>query len=316
MPITAWLCPQCNRTVPLDHFETSACGLSLCHPDFAAAVLADRAAQPAGIIRVTQGTGCPRAAAIMESEPVAVNPLEMNAQLTGTAFHALMARSSIGQAEVEVSGVIEGIPLVGHVDSIRRPGQIAHCEPEVTVSEAGGSVRTSERPSHPGGSLVIEDHKHGGDFSRKYAELKPEYMVQLSIYGELYTQTFGERPARGIIWRHFTSSPPFVVFDFALWSAERALDHRPYDGDFTVRELYGQMQRFLGERCVDCDGSGEVVRYIKLKCETCNSTGRVNRTAWRELPLAGNSMRFGSRSFCEYCSVRHVCMEAASGAPW
>lgn len=257
MPIAGWRCATCKQEVPLDHYQVTRCGLNM-HPDFAAAVYLDRLSQESRKgVRVTNGLGCPRSNAIIAVENLFVDPATFNAQITGTAFHALMEGASVDSinSEVLVHGVIQGISLSGKIDRVRKIGEV----------------------------LICEDFKHGNDFARKYAQLKPEYIVQVSIYAELYAQQFGERPAGGVIWRHFTGSPPFVPFTFKLWDVEQCLAHKPYGGMYTVGELYTQA---------------------------------ASETAWQDLPLAGSSMNFGSKSFCDYCEVRTVCTEQATGAPF
>lgn len=254
--ITAWWCPGCKQVVPLSHYADSDCGLTVCPPDYAGAVLADRSIHDQrGVARVSIACGCPRSTAIMLTEDIIADPLAFNSALTGTAWHALLGEYQPASAEVEVTGVINGVQLTGHID------------------------RIIDR----GGRVVILDHKHGNDFARKYAELKPEYVVQVSLYADLYRQTFGEQPSGGVIWRHFTGSPPFVAFPFTLWPVEQCLDWMPYGGGYRVRDLLAQA------------ASGD---------------------DWRDLPLAGASMNFGSRDFCSYCEVASVCKEAAGGAPW
>src|SRR5512137_1486392 len=104
MPIAQWICAACGgRVVPLTHFTDSPCGEKV-HPDYAAAILKDRADQYVkGAVRVSHGLGCPRRAAIEEAVDFAVDPLEQNAMLTGTAWHAMVESAGPVQfVEVEV----------------------------------------------------------------------------------------------------------------------------------------------------------------------------------------------------------------------
>lgn len=263
MPITAWNCPECKRTVPLDHYESGgACSLVV-HPDYTAAVLADRLKQadkpwPS----VTMGLGCVRAQAIQRDEDVAIDPLEVNAMLTGTAWHALMDGRTADH-EVVVSGQLGGLAVSGQIDRIRRLAD---------------------------GRLVVEDWKHANDFSRKYATTaKPEHVVQVSLYAELYGQTFGEKPTTGIIWQHYTSSPGLVPRAVELWPVERCLAHRPYESEWTVGELLRMADEYANE-CAP--------------------------PKWADLPLVGQSIKFGTKTACDYCAVRAVCTTAALGAPF
>jgi PD-(D/E)XK nuclease superfamily len=288
MPITSLLCPSCKKQVPTDHFADSECGLTTAHPDYVAAVLAHEAAQPTDKVRVTSGLGCPRSAAIMIAEDVAVDPCALNAPLGGTAWHGLMEMHG-GETEIEVAGVLDGIEVTGHIDSVLRVG----------------------------GVLVICDWKVVNDFQRKYlSKPKETHIVQLSIYAELYRQTFGERPDYGVIWYRFATSPPFLPGRVGLWPIEQCLDYRPHDGGYRVRDLYAQMRGFLGEQCERCLGSGANPLDFTASCVRCDGEGVVNRTPWQELPLVGQTQSFGSKDMCSYCAVRQVCMEQATGAGW
>ena len=244
MPITAWICQGCGgRVVPLDHFETSECGTTTCHPDYAAAVLADRASQPTGTVRVTHGLGCPRRVAIEEAEGYAVDPLGMNTAMTGVAWHAMMDKGSKGQGEIEVRGEIDGISLVGHFDRYRKG--------------------------------IMEDHKHIKTWNLKYKKKEgadAAYVAQVSIYGELAEQSGLGRPERAIIWYH-TTDDGFWPVEVPLMSVDEALAVHPYGCDYSVRELYGQM--------------------------------KIGR--WQDMPKAGESIKFGQKTGCDYCSVRSIC---------
>jgi hypothetical protein len=262
MPITAWKCPSCHSNVALDHFATSGCGFTI-HPDYAAAVLRTQEIQhPNGKVRVSSASGCPRAGAIMAAEPIAADPLSFNSMTTGTAWHRLMAEGADPTTtEIEVSGIIEGIAMVGHIDRI------------LTFND----------------KLVICDWKHANDFSRKYLKdsAKPEHIVQTSLYAELYAQQHGPRPARGVNWYHFTSSPPFVPMWYDLWPLSRALEHKPYGCGFTVLELLRQAESF--------------------------ATGAVR---WQNLPLVGEGFQFSGKNACDYCGVYDACKTQSSGAPF
>lgn len=224
MPIANWKCSVChNPAVSLDHFATTNCGLAV-HPDYVAAVLDDQQDNfPDGKVRVSAAASCPRSAAIMETEDIAVDPLAFNAMLTGTGWHMVVgAYGDPALTEVEVSGTIDGIPMVGHIDRLLRYD----------------------------GKLVICDWKHTNDFARKYLKdaAKPEHIVQTSLYAELYAQQHTERPTRGVNWYHFTSSPPFVPMWYDLWTIDKVLAHKPYSSEFTVRQILHQAADFAGGR--------------------------------------------------------------------
>lgn len=274
MPITAFKCSVCHTAkVPLDHYATTNCGLAI-HPDYVAAVLGEQEDNfPDGKVRVSAASSCPRSAAIMATEDVTVDPLAFNAMLTGTAWHQLVATygmmSQPGQGvteaqrlvEVEVEGVIDGIAMRGHIDRLLRHN----------------------------GQLVIADWKHANDFARKYLKdaAKPEHICQTSLYAELYAQQHGERPARGVNWYHFTSSPPFVPMWYDLWPVDKVLAHKPYQCEYTVGQLLHQAADF--------------------------AAGKVR---WQDLPLAGASFQFSGKSACDYCACYDSCQIQATGAPF
>lgn len=273
MPITRWYCIKCRANVPLDHFATTACGLVV-HPDYAAAVLnSDTDYYGAGLVTVTGGLGCVRSRAIERDKDVAVNPLDYNALILGSAWDATMqAFAPTDKVKVRVNGIIEGIQIAGEIDRVRRVGD----------------------------DLFIEDHKHSNNFQYKHlAEAdgpRVEYVIQTSIYGELYRQTYEEQPTKGAIWYNFSGAnsdsrkPPLMPKIYNLINLQDCLNHRPYDGDYTVSQLYHHAAVYYQQ------GSLKVDAF--------------------DLPLAGESMKFGSKSYCDYCQVRDVCFTAAKGAPF
>lgn len=222
MPIVGWTCHRCGgRQVPLDHFATTACGESI-HPDYAAAVLADRSNQyVTKAVRVSHGLGCVRKVGIEEYEDYYADPLDFNAPLTGTAWHSLMEEHA-EIAEVEVKGVIAGIKVNGKIDRLRWVPPLLGTERE----------------------LVIEDWKHSNDFSMRYkkGEAAIEHVVQGSIYGELWRQQTGGRIERGIIWHHGSTSgkEALVPAAYTLLAIEDALKVKPHNGPLTVLELLQQ----------------------------------------------------------------------------
>jgi hypothetical protein len=150
-----------------------------------------------------------------------------------------------------------------------------------------------------GSDLFIEDHKHGNNFQYKYiaeeASPRVEHVVQTSVYAELYEQTFGERPTHGAIWYNFSGAnsdrnkPPLLAKVYKLMDLATCLAHRPYGGDYTVSQLYHQAAAYY-------------------QCEVAVDAF--------DLPLAGESMAFGSKSYCDYCQVRETCLTATKGAPF
>lgn len=274
MAIIGWYCIKCRGRVPLDHFASTSCGLVI-HPDYAAAVLAsDDEYYGTGLVTVTGGLGCVRSRAIERDKDVFVNPLDYNALVVGSAWDMMMQSCApTRQVKVRVDGVIDGIAIAGEIDRVRRVG----------------------------GDLYIEDHKHTNNFQYKWLAEEDgprvEYIIQTSIYAELYDQTFGERPAMGVIWYNFSGGnsdsrkPPLMPKIYRLMDLADCLGHKPYGGDYTVGEIYHQAAGYYQQ------GDGVKVDAF-------------------DLPLAGESMSFGSKSYCDYCQVRETCFTQAKGAPF
>lgn len=278
MPIAGWHCPICNRDAPLDHYEASKCGLSI-HPDYATAILrkdGDRytkGLEKQNVVTVTDGLGCPRSGALTEAQDVYVNPLDYNALIIGSAWDRYLAQFAPEDSrKILLHGEVAGIELYGEIDRIRRVD----------------------------GLLIIEDHKHGNNFQYKFVKAegaKYESKIQTAIYAELYAQQYGERPTHGALWYHFSgsnksSASPLLSFVYLLPTLEECLAHKPFNGEFTVEQLYRQAARYQKSK----DGG--------IKVEAI------------DLPLAGVSMRFGTAEYCDYCEVRTACMTAAKGAPF
>lgn len=260
MPLSGWDCPVCHdHKAPLDHYAKSSCGESI-PADYVGAILKGRSERYSkGEVTVTVGLGCVRQRAIEAAEPTFPDPLSMNSMLTGTAWHSLMEYGSVDptNTEVEVAGVIDGLPMRGKVDRLLPPDAIA-------------------------------DHKHQKDSARKYLKgAKPEHAAQLAIYAELVQQSKGWRPTRGIIWYHDAAAgfAPMVVDP--LPTLDAALTYRPFGGEFMVRELYQQAAEFY-----------------------------AGRKKWEDLPMAGESMRFGVQSMCNFCPVRDACFIQNRMAPF
>lgn len=298
MPINGWICPGCRRVVGLDHFEQTGCG-QVVHPDYAAAVLHSNDGRYTGsLATVTASLGCPRSRALENEMEVVVNPLAYNAILTGSAWDAVMeggANFGCGEGDtanafkVELAGVIAGVKVQGEIDRVR-----------LVVGEDGTT------------QLTIEDHKNNNNFQAKWLKqegVKPENVVQTSLYAELYEQTFGVRPTQGAIWHHFAGAakawPDSVLmpFFYPLWELDRCLGHKPYGGEYTVGELLAQAGKFeAAKQEVLANGGDEVQAAIINLAKT--------------LPLAGKSMGFGSASFCDYCQVERACTVVATGSPF
>lgn len=219
MPITKWFCPSCQAEVQLDHFATTKCGETVVHPDYAAAILGDRDSQHVkGAVRVTHGLGCPRRAVLEHVEDYAVDPLDVNAMLTGTAWHAMMERyGRDGTVEVSLRGRIP-------TDS--------------------GSVEVAGKCDGLVGETLF-DWKHINDDKAKYVRkdgVKAEHVAQLSIYAELAEQSGRQRPTRGIIWHHSSKAgkDALIPIEVKLMSVDEILEFKPHSGEYTVAELYQQ----------------------------------------------------------------------------
>lgn len=253
--------------MPLDHFEQ--CGHV--HPDLAAAVLADSQKKRAEGVHVTSAIGCPRKAAIESQVDVRIDPSSYNSILGGTAWHKLMETASDKPelCEVEVRGVIAGVELVGVVDRLHPPTAISDWKVTSEWAE-----KWLNKPKDEGGGM------------------KAEHLCQLSVYGELVEQTLGWRPTHGVV--NYRTHKTVLPFAEKLWPLEQVLEFRPLQGDFTVRELIGQLDRFY---------------------QWQNQTGAL-RCEWYELPLVGETQKYGTKSACDYCSVREVCYTQAKGAPF
>lgn len=256
MPIKAWICRGCgNREVPLDHFATTKCGEEVVHPDYAAAALISRKRQRIGVVRVSHGVACVRRVGIEQKENYAIDPLDLLASMTGVAWHALMEEAAPkGEAEVSIEIAVDGVKVVGTSD---RPRRLPYT-----------------------GELVIDDWKTKGDyqFSKKVAQ-DAEYVVTQSMYAHALGAT------RIGTW--YKSHSEFKPMYGPVMPIEKLLEHKPHEGEYTVRELYHQADDLM-----------------------------AGRARWQDLPLAGQSMRFGRKSACDYCSVRETCTIAAMGNPW
>lgn len=255
MSIVAWICTACSETVPLNHFETSDCGV---HPDYAAAVLRDSQKPRVEGIHVTQVLGCPRRTAIEQSVDVAVDPLAYNAMLGGSAWHKLMETASARPelCEVEVAGTINGVRIVGVVDRLHPPTAISDWK---TTSD--WAEKWLKQPAAQGGGM------------------KRDHLAQMSLYAELVEQTQHWRPIHGIAWYRMQKS--ILPFAEKLWDLQTTLAYKPVDGSYTVSDLIAQ------------------------------AAGGIS---WSDLPLVGETQRYGAKSACDYCAVRETCWTAARGA--
>lgn len=274
MPIIGFDCPNCNKRVGLEHYNETVCGLAI-PPDYVAAVVhSNDDYYGVGKTTVTSGLGCPRSRALEYDTDVTVNPLDYNAVVAGKAWDVAMEKYAPGElTKVHVTGQVAGITLEGEIDRVLRLDDV----------------------------LYICDNKNSNNNAQRFLKaeigkgiaVKPEYRIQTSIYAELYEQTYGERPAKGVIWNHYagaqsSSNTVFIPLVYDTLPLEQCLNHKPYGGEFTVLELYNQADAYH----------------------------RASGMVPVDLPLAGKSMSFGTNTLCDYCQVQKACMTLAGGAPF
>lgn len=160
------------------------------------------------------------------------------------------------------------------------------CEVDVAGVVNGVKVVGTIDRLHP--PTAISDWKTTGDWAEKWLKkpkaegggMKLDHLAQMSLYAELVQQTQGWRPSFGIVW--YRMQKEMLYFAEELWGLNQVLDYKPLGGDYTVAELL----------------------------EQCQSTD------WKALPLVGESMRFGTKTACDYCAVREHCWSQAKGAPF
>lgn len=257
MPIIGFYCQKCRANVAVDHYEVDCQHV---HPDFAAAVIADGQKQRTEGIHVTEVLGCPRKSAIQATADVHVDPAGYNSLLGGTAWHHLMEISSKRPelCEVEVSGVVGGVELVGRIDRLHPPTAISDWKVTSEWAE-----KWLNKPKVEGGGM------------------KAEHRAQMSLYAELVEQSLGWRPTHGIVW--YRTHKAMLPFSEPLMSVDEVLAFRPLDGDYSVAELI--QQAAAGDK-------------------------------WQVMPMAGQSMAYGQKSACDYCSYRETCWTQAFQAPF
>lgn len=168
------------------------------------------------------------------------------------------------------------------------------CEIEVSGELVGVPLTGQiDRVREANGQLRVEDWKTGSDFRIRY--LKPsnqnpkasgpvEYRIQVSLYAELYRQQFSRKPDVGAINWRFSSD--MWVEEFELITLESCLNHQPNECGYTVAQLLHQAAAVQADK------------------------------SWRELPLVGETIKFGTKSGCDYCDVVDICKTAARGAPF
>lgn len=170
--------------------------------------------------------------------------------------------------------------------------ETASAKPELCEVEVWGAVMgvqlvgTIDRLHPP---TAISDWKTTSEWAEKWLNkpkaegggMKAEHLAQMSLYAELVEQTQGWRPVHGVAW--YRTHKTMLPFAEKLWDLPTVLAFRPLDGDYSVAELIEMV--------------GDGVR-------------------WHELPLVGESMKYGTKTACDYCSVRETCWQQAKGAPF
>lgn len=171
---------------------------------------------------------------------------------------------------------------------------------EVDVAGTIGGVRVVGRIDRLHPPTAISDWKTTSEFAEKWLSksksegggMKTEHLAQLSLYAELVEQSLGWRPQQGIVW--YRTHKTMLHFAEPLWDLQTVLAFKPLNGDFSVAELISQCDHFNQWQ----GGKGAL------------------RTKWQDLPLAGESMKYGNKLLCDYCGVREICYTQARGAPF
>lgn len=168
------------------------------------------------------------------------------------------------------------------------------CEVDVAGVINGVRIVGTIDRLHP--PTAISDWKVTSEWAEKWLKepkdkgggMKPEHLAQLSLYGELVHQSFGWRPTHGIA--NYRTHKTMLPFAEKLWDLQTVLEFYPLSGDYSVAELIQQAAWSW-----DCG---------------------VTTECWAELPLVGETQKYGNKSACDYCSVREPCWQQSKGAPF
>lgn len=168
------------------------------------------------------------------------------------------------------------------------------CEVEVRGVVGGVGLVGKVDRLHP--PTTISDWKVTSEWAEKWLNkpkdegggMKAEHLAQMSLYAELVEQALGWRPAIGRVW--YRTHKNHLPFDEPLWSLDQVLAFHPLDGDYSVAELISQ-----AAWSADCGTTPE---------------------CWQELPLAGESQKYGTKLACDYCAMKEPCWQQAKGAPF
>lgn len=136
---------------------------------------------------------------------------------------------------------------------------------------------------------LISDWKTKSDFSFGKAgeepEVRDDHLAQLVIGAELCEQTLGWKPTRGLIREQFFVKGQRSVAVDPLPSLDSVLNATVLSGQATLRDKLHWLDRWV---------KGEV--------------------KWEDMPLHGESEKFGAKTRCDYCVMRNTCWTQAKGA--
>lgn len=232
------------------------------------------------------------AAAVLAGNLAERNGIHVTSLLTCSRKAAIEQAGSVYVDPVSYNAILSGIGW--HELMQRSSSQPELCEVEVSGDVGGTLIAGRVDRIHPPQKL-IDDWKCTSEFAEKWLKqggAKAEHVAQLSLYAELIEQALGWRPLKGRLW--YRTHKAVLTFTVDLWSLDQVLAFHPLGGDFSVAELLSQLDRFY-------------------RWQT--KTGAL-RLEWYEMPLAGESMKYGAKSACDYCAVRETCYTQAKGAPF
>lgn len=168
------------------------------------------------------------------------------------------------------------------------------CEVEVSGVIDGVRLAGTIDRLHP--PTAISDWKVTSEWAEKWLNkpkdegggIKAEHLAQLSLYGELAHQSLGWRPLHGTA--NYRTHKAVLSFTERLWDLPTVLAFHPLGGDYPVAELIQQA----------------------AWSEDCG----VTTDCWAELPLVGETQKYGNKIACDYCAVRETCWQQSKGAPF
>jgi hypothetical protein len=217
-------------------------------------------------------------------------------KMRGEGVHVTSALGCPRRAAIERTASVYAEPLgynavlggtAWHALMQRFSSHPEHCEVEVKGVVAGTVIVGTVDRLHPPDS--ISDWKTTSEFAEKWlmkpkAEgggAKAEHIAQLSLYAELVEQSLGWRPEFGTVW--YRTHKKMMPFTEKLWDLETVLAFHPLNGDYSVADLLGQL---------------------------------TSPMKWEDLPLVGETQKYGNKTACDYCGVRDACYTQARGAPF